>query len=84
MSEPTMAFEELRGSTREYARHNDKDFPRSAASYCAQFGIPLEDVQDKLSDCTSHDEMVRWCRSWAQDSDFRRASLALKVRPLNG
>lgn len=76
-------FEVLRGTTPEQPREEENGGkPRNAASYCAQFGIPLEDIEQALKQYRSHDEVMEWLRKeYISDSRFRAASLALKTRP---
>lgn len=83
-------FLELRGTTKEAEREDSEDDLRSAASYCAQFGIPLGDCEEQHATNKelypkegSHLAMLRWCNSWLTDAEFRSASLLHATRPLD-
>jgi hypothetical protein len=92
--EPLTDFVSVRGGTPEEPR-TEGDKLRSAASYCASYGIPLEDVKSRWEsinefrnsggsggNTVGHMEMVDWCeRYWNDDPDGRRAAMRGEVRP---
>lgn len=56
--------------------------PRSPVSYCAQYGVPLEDCERYVQDCTTHGQvLITIGRMHLADEKFREASMDLQVRP---
>ena len=81
MDERPRKFTELRGGTGESPR-NEGNKPRSAASYCAQYGIPLEDIESEIERGQNHTDMIRFCEKYATDPVFRERSQALLREPM--
>jgi hypothetical protein len=83
---PKRDFVTLRGGTPDDRPLAEK--PYSAASYAAQYGVPLEDVEDILRHVSqkgenTHGEVRRLIyKEWLSDGKFREESLEHKVRPL--
>ncbi len=62
-------------------RPNDSD-PYSAASYTAQYGIPIEDARKLVEASSSHGEVRRAIyERHLSDPEFRTASLHAVTRP---
>lgn len=81
MDERPKSFVELRGVPPEKPRE-EGDKPRNAASYCAQYGIPIEDIESQLGISKTHTLMLGFCESWVRNPEFRERSLALDTRPM--
>jgi hypothetical protein len=60
--ERTYSIPELRGfdGTRDAEeRESNREQPYSAASYTAQYGLAIQDVEDILERCFTHEQVVR-------------------------
>lgn len=79
-------FVTLRGGTPDDRPLAEK--PYSAASYAAQYGVPVEDVEDLLAHVSqkgenTHGEVRRLIyREWLSGEKFREESLSHNPRPL--
>jgi hypothetical protein len=75
-------FPERRGLTQGGSEREPHREPYSAASYCAQYGIPLEDAQDLVRRYKTHGEIRdRIQKEYLTDADFRKQALQHAVRP---
>lgn len=73
-------FNEWRGASEDERSFADK--PYSAASYCAQYNVPLEDIQQVIGGMSTHGDVVRWIyRDYVSDPHFRQNSW--EVRPMD-
>lgn len=78
--EKTYDFVAMRGGTPDNRDESEK--PYSAASYAAQYGIPMEDVEKARAQYETHGEMKAWIyREILPDPAFRARSVALDTRP---
>lgn len=75
-----------RGGTTDDRKDNQPAY--SAASYCAQYGIPLEDIEERFGHMTSiedrplHGAVISWLRArYLHDRKFTKAAIALETRP---
>lgn len=72
----------LRGGTADERPAQEK--PYSAASYSAQYGIPVEDALELLERCKTHGEMrQRIYREYLSDPQFREEALSSSSRKLS-
>lgn len=80
MFEDAIDFAQRRGGTKDARSPNEK--PYSAASYAAQYGVPLEDCQDMVKQYTTHGEVrQRIYREFLSSEDFEEAALSHQTRP---
>jgi hypothetical protein len=78
-------FPEQRGITQGSEEREPQREPYSAASYCAQYGIPLEDAQDLVRRYKTHGEIRdRIQLEYLSDKEFRKKALQHVVRPYEG
>lgn len=76
------SFPVARGGNKDERSPAEK--PYSAASYAAQYGVPMEDVQDFLATRggITHGEVPHYIqKEHLSDPEFRQAALNLKTRP---
>lgn len=80
MEQNLVTWPELRGGTRDDRPNAEK--PYSAASYCAQFGIPLEDARDLVAQYGTHGEILQCIyKEHIGNAAFNEASRNAIVRP---
>jgi mitochondrial fission protein ELM1 len=74
-------FVEARGGTRD--TRDDGADPYSAASYAAQYGIPIEDARELISKSGTHGQVKAqiYQHYLKGDQDFRDAAINAVTRP---